>query len=88
MKLTADAKKIAAAVAAEPKPVSGGIEVGFVPSSQAWDGRFANNGWMQECARPDDEADVGQRGADESRATRGENQGRRRRHGHDFARRA
>jgi len=52
VKLTADAKKVAAAVAAEPKPVAGGIEIGFVPSSQAWDGRFANNGWMQECPDP------------------------------------
>ncbi len=55
-KLTADAKKVAAAVAAEPKPVvnqsGGGIEIGFVPSSQAWDGRFANNGWMQEAPDP------------------------------------
>jgi len=51
-KLTADAKKIAAAVAAEPKPVAGGIEIGFVPSSQMWDGRYANNGWMQECPDP------------------------------------
>ena len=51
-KLTADAKKIAAAVAAEPKAPTGGIEVGFVPSSQAWDGRFANNGWMQEAPDP------------------------------------
>ncbi|HEY1757244.1 MAG TPA: TAT-variant-translocated molybdopterin oxidoreductase [Bryobacteraceae bacterium] len=56
LKLTADAKKIAAAVAAEPKPVvnqsGGGIEIAFVPSSQVWDGRFANNGWMQECPDP------------------------------------
>jgi molybdopterin-containing oxidoreductase family iron-sulfur binding subunit len=52
VKLIADARKIAAAAAAEPKPVSGGIEIGFVPSSQAWDGRYANNGWMQECPDP------------------------------------
>jgi Fe-S-cluster-containing dehydrogenase component len=39
-------------VAAEPKPVAGGIEIGFVPSSQAWDGRYANNGWMQEAPDP------------------------------------
>jgi molybdopterin-containing oxidoreductase family iron-sulfur binding subunit len=25
-----------------------GLEVGFYPSSSAYDGRFANNGWMQE----------------------------------------
>ena len=29
-----------------------GIEVGFVPSSATWDGRFANNGWMQEAPDP------------------------------------
>jgi MoCo/4Fe-4S cofactor protein with predicted Tat translocation signal len=52
VKLMADAKKIAAAVAAEPKPATGGLEIGFVPSSQAWDGRFANNGWMQEAPDP------------------------------------
>jgi Fe-S-cluster-containing dehydrogenase component len=26
----------------------GGVEVTFVPSSQTWDGRFANNSWLQE----------------------------------------
>jgi molybdopterin-containing oxidoreductase family iron-sulfur binding subunit len=52
LKVTADAKRIAAAVAAEPKPASGGIEVGFFPSSAAWDGRFANNAWMQEAPDP------------------------------------
>ena len=52
VKGTADAKRVAAAVAAEPKPAAGGIEIGFVPSSQAWDGRFANNGWLQETPDP------------------------------------
>ncbi len=52
LKLTADAKKIAAAIAAEPKPAAGGIEIGFVPSSQMWDGRYANNGWAQELPDP------------------------------------
>jgi MoCo/4Fe-4S cofactor protein with predicted Tat translocation signal len=52
LKLTADAKKIAAAVAAEPKSDSGGVEIGFVPSSAVWDGRYANNGWMQEAPDP------------------------------------
>jgi molybdopterin-containing oxidoreductase family iron-sulfur binding subunit len=52
LKLTADVKKISAAAAAEPKAPVGLIEVGFVPSAQVWDGRFANNGWMQEVPEP------------------------------------
>jgi molybdopterin-containing oxidoreductase family iron-sulfur binding subunit len=52
VKPTLDAKKIAAAVAAEPKASLSGIEVAFVPSASAWDGRFANNGWMQEAPDP------------------------------------
>jgi len=52
LKLVADAKKIAAAVQAEPKVPTTGIEVGFVPSAAVWDGRFANNGWMQEAPDP------------------------------------
>ncbi len=52
VKLTADAKKVAAAVAADPYPDYGGIEIAFVPSSQVWDGSFANNGWMQETPDP------------------------------------
>jgi MoCo/4Fe-4S cofactor protein with predicted Tat translocation signal len=29
-----------------------GIEVSFVPGASTWDGRFANNGWMQEAPDP------------------------------------
>jgi len=29
-----------------------GIEVTFRPDPSIWDGRFANNGWLQECAKP------------------------------------
>ena len=50
-----------------PKRFNTGIEVAFVPSSSAWDGRFANNGWMQEAPDPIIKADLGQRGADQSR---------------------
>lgn len=28
------------------------LEVRFVPSNQVWDGRYANNGWLQECSDP------------------------------------
>ena len=51
VKVTADAKKLAAAIASEPKAAAG-IEVGFYPSSSTWDGRFANNGWLQETPDP------------------------------------
>ncbi|HEY4363945.1 MAG TPA: TAT-variant-translocated molybdopterin oxidoreductase [Bryobacteraceae bacterium] len=51
-KVTADAKRIAAAWATEPKAAEGGIEVAFVPSASVFDGRFANNGWMQEAPDP------------------------------------
>jgi MoCo/4Fe-4S cofactor protein with predicted Tat translocation signal len=52
IKPVADLKKIAAAAAAEPKASANGVEVGFVPSASAWDGRFANNAWMQEAPDP------------------------------------
>jgi MoCo/4Fe-4S cofactor protein with predicted Tat translocation signal len=51
-KATLDAKKIAAAAGAEPKTQISGFEVAFVPSASAWDGRYANNGWMQEAPDP------------------------------------
>jgi molybdopterin-containing oxidoreductase family iron-sulfur binding subunit len=51
-KLAVDPKRIVAAVAAEPKAAISGVEVGFVPSASAWDGRYANNGWMQEAPDP------------------------------------
>jgi MoCo/4Fe-4S cofactor protein with predicted Tat translocation signal len=31
---------------------SGGLEVMFQPDPSAFDGSYANNGWMQECPRP------------------------------------
>ncbi|MBV9400199.1 MAG: TAT-variant-translocated molybdopterin oxidoreductase [Bryobacterales bacterium] len=52
VKLKLDLPRIQAAVAAEPKAAGGGIEVGFVPSASVWDGRYANNGWMQEAPDP------------------------------------
>jgi MoCo/4Fe-4S cofactor protein with predicted Tat translocation signal len=42
---------ITGALSAKKKD-AGGIEVIFRPDPSIWDGRFANNGWLQECARP------------------------------------
>jgi MoCo/4Fe-4S cofactor protein with predicted Tat translocation signal len=52
VKAAVDAKKLASALGAETKAAAGGIEVGFYPSSATWDGRFANNGWLQEAPDP------------------------------------
>ena len=52
VKVSLDAKKLSAAAGAEAKASATGIEVGFYPSACAWDGRFANNGWMQEAPDP------------------------------------
>ncbi len=52
VKVSVDSKKLAAALAAESKAAGTGIEVGFYPSSATWDGRFANNGWLQEAPDP------------------------------------
>jgi len=37
-----------------PAPVAGvaGLELSFHPDAAVWDGRFANNAWLQECPRP------------------------------------
>jgi MoCo/4Fe-4S cofactor protein with predicted Tat translocation signal len=49
---TLDAKRIGDAVAALPAPSTDGLEVGFMPGASTWDGRFANNAWMQEAPNP------------------------------------
>jgi molybdopterin-containing oxidoreductase family iron-sulfur binding subunit len=46
-----DSKRIAAAISAF-RATSGGLEVVFVPSASVYDGRFANNGWLQEAPDP------------------------------------
>ena len=28
------------------------MEIVFKPDATVWDGRFANNGWLQECPKP------------------------------------
>jgi molybdopterin-containing oxidoreductase family iron-sulfur binding subunit len=35
-----------------PPPASGGLEIIFRPDPTIWDGRFANNGWLQELPKP------------------------------------
>jgi MoCo/4Fe-4S cofactor protein with predicted Tat translocation signal len=37
---------------ASPTPDSIGIEITFCPDPTIWDGRFANNGWLQELPKP------------------------------------
>jgi molybdopterin-containing oxidoreductase family iron-sulfur binding subunit len=41
-----------AAAEAPPSGDGGAIEVSFRPDPAVWDGRFANNAWLQECPRP------------------------------------
>ncbi|HEY0708139.1 MAG TPA: 4Fe-4S dicluster domain-containing protein, partial [Polyangia bacterium] len=43
-------EKVSAAVAALPKP--GGLEVAFTVDHKVYDGRFANNAWLQELPHP------------------------------------
>jgi len=52
LKPGADAGRVKAAAAAEPKASGSGFEVSFYPSATCYDGRYANNGWMQECPDP------------------------------------
>jgi MoCo/4Fe-4S cofactor protein with predicted Tat translocation signal len=35
-----------------PPPATGGLEIIFRPDPTIWDGRFANNGWLQELPKP------------------------------------
>jgi len=35
-----------------PPPSSSGLEIIFRPDPMIWDGRFANNGWLQELPKP------------------------------------
>jgi MoCo/4Fe-4S cofactor protein with predicted Tat translocation signal len=51
-KAAANIKAVWSVVEAGLQKAVQGTEVLFVPSSHAWDGRFANNGWMQEVPDP------------------------------------
>ncbi|MGN6555621.1 MAG: 4Fe-4S dicluster domain-containing protein [Verrucomicrobiota bacterium] len=48
--LNADSIQQLAATGSVTPP--GELEVIFRPDPSVWDGRFANNGWLQECAKP------------------------------------
>jgi MoCo/4Fe-4S cofactor protein with predicted Tat translocation signal len=50
VKVSANASKLPASLAAPPAP--GGIEVAFVAGASTYDGRFANNAWLQEWPEP------------------------------------
>jgi Fe-S-cluster-containing dehydrogenase component len=41
-----------AAIEAVPASGGGGLEIMFRPDPTIWDGRFANNGWLQELPKP------------------------------------
>lgn len=36
----------------DPQPVPGGLEITFRADPSLWDGRYANNGWLQELPNP------------------------------------
>jgi MoCo/4Fe-4S cofactor protein with predicted Tat translocation signal len=52
LKPAADLRKVLADVESALQPGAPGIEVVFRPDYSVWDGRFANNAWMQECPDP------------------------------------
>lgn len=47
-----DSKKLFAAVSAQIQPAPAGLEVAFYPSPGPYDGRYANNAWLQEAPHP------------------------------------
>ena len=42
----------AGALAVAPNKAPDGLEISFRPDPTIWDGRYANNGWLQEMAKP------------------------------------
>ena len=55
-----DKQPNAGGIPAYSAPVAG-LEISFRPDPAIYDGRFANNGWLQELPEADHEADLGQR---------------------------
>ena len=47
-----NAASVTAAVSSARAVASNGVEVAFVPSAAAWDGKYSNNAWMQETPDP------------------------------------
>jgi molybdopterin-containing oxidoreductase family iron-sulfur binding subunit len=47
-----DARKVFATASAQVQPAPAGLEVAFYPSPGPYDGRYANNAWMQEAPHP------------------------------------
>ena len=47
---------------ARRRPPAPGLEVAFRPDPTVYDGRFANNGWLQELPKPFTKLDLGQHG--------------------------
>jgi molybdopterin-containing oxidoreductase family iron-sulfur binding subunit len=52
VQIAVDTKRVAAARNSFAQPAAKGLEITFVPSAGTYDGRFANNGWMQEAPDP------------------------------------
>ena len=48
----ADGQRRSQANSAQQSQAEGGLEIVFRPDPTIWDGRFANNGWLQELPRP------------------------------------
>jgi molybdopterin-containing oxidoreductase family iron-sulfur binding subunit len=51
VKPVVDTARVQAALQVKP-PVAAGVELAFYPGWASWDGRFANNGWLQEAPDP------------------------------------
>ncbi len=64
--------------AASPAPAAG-LEIIFRPDPTVWDGRFANNGWLQELPEAADESHLGRHGLAAPVARRSAQPARRRR---------